>query len=129
MSGEFILDTNIVIGLFANDKPVVSHLRKSKTIFVPSIVIGELYYGAYNSHMVRDNIVRLNGFVESVNVLSCDEETGQYYGMIKKELKDKGRPIPENDIWISSLALQHKLVLVSRDRHFSFIDELEHIIW
>ena len=46
-----------------------------------------------------------------------------------KKSAQKGRPIPENDIWIAALALQHTLVLVSRDAHFREVENLELEVW
>jgi tRNA(fMet)-specific endonuclease VapC len=48
----------------------------------------------------------------------------QYYGAIKNHLRAKGRPIPENDIWIATAAKQHQLTLVTRDGHFQAIEGL-----
>ncbi len=42
MSGSYLLDTNIVIALFGEDKAVMSHLKHAEEVFIPSIVIGEL---------------------------------------------------------------------------------------
>lgn len=57
-------------------------------------------------------------------IRSIDSETTQQYGLIKATLKKKGRPIPENDIWIASLTVQYKLKLVMRNKHFNYIDGL-----
>ncbi len=108
---------------------IVEQLRKSQAYFVPSIVVGELYYGAYNSNKINENLIKINEFIEVVSILSCDDETAKYYGQLKKLLKDIGRPIPENDIWIGALALQYNLILVSRDKHFSSINNIDHVIW
>ena len=62
-------------------------------------------------------------------VLACDAETAQHYGQIKNRLRAKGRPLPENDIWIAALALQHGLILVSRDAHFNEIAGLSVVAW
>ena len=56
--------------------------------------------------------------------LPCDFDTARLYGRIKAELRRKGKPIPENDIWIAAAAIQYGLTLVTRDRHFDFIDGL-----
>jgi len=61
--------------------------------------------------------------------LNCDHETGRFYGIVKMELKTKGRPIPENDIWIIALALQYQMPVVSRDKHFENIENLQLIRW
>ncbi len=45
MSGNALLDTNIVIGLFANEPSIADLLFASESVSVPSIVLGELYFG------------------------------------------------------------------------------------
>jgi tRNA(fMet)-specific endonuclease VapC len=49
MSGRYLLDTNIIIDLFNGDDVVTKKIITSDEIFVPNIVIGELYYGSYGS--------------------------------------------------------------------------------
>jgi tRNA(fMet)-specific endonuclease VapC len=39
------------------------------------------------------------------------------------------RSLPENDIWIAALAMEHGLTLISRDEHFKKIDELKSATW
>jgi tRNA(fMet)-specific endonuclease VapC len=62
--------------------------------------------------------------VSRSKLLLCDEQTARQYGRISQQLRKKGRPIPQNDMWIAALALQHGLTLVTRDAHFSHIDGL-----
>ncbi len=76
---------------------------------MPAIVVGELYYGAFNSGKPVRNEKKINEFLKEVNVINCNQETGIFCGRIKKELKDKGKPIPENDIWI--IALSNNIIL------------------
>ena len=121
MDGNFLLDTNIVIALFEKDTNIIEKINVSEKIFIPSIVLGELYYGAFNSSKKQSNIEKNNQFQKDANVLNCDASTGFFYGKIKKKLKLKGNPIPENDIWIAALALQNNLILVSKDKHFKNI--------
>lgn len=129
MSGSVLLDTNIVIGLFADDRAVLARLPEIDHIFIPSIVLGELYFGAYKSAHVAKNIHRIEELVAASAVLICDAVTAAYYGRIKKALRDKGRPLPENDIWIAALAQQHGLIVVSRDQHFKEIESLPVEAW
>lgn len=129
MSGKCLLDTNIVIALFADDAEVKGNLAQTEEVFVPSIVIGELMFGARKSARSKDNIARIDKFVESNIVLGCDAGTASFYGEIKNTLRLKGHPIPENDIWIAAIALQHDLTLVTRDAHFSEIENLKILIW
>jgi tRNA(fMet)-specific endonuclease VapC len=115
MSGKNLLNTNIIIALFANDENVKINLSKTSEIFVPSIVIGELFYGAYKSARAKENISRIEELASQSVVLGCDSETSRIYGEIKFEWSTKGNPIPENDIWIAAIAIQHDLILISRD--------------
>jgi len=129
MIGRFLIDTNIVIALFADDAAVQQHLRDAVEVFTPSIVLGELYYGAYKSFRIEENISRINEFASQNSVLMCDTVTAQRYGQIKDGLRKKGRPIPENDIWIAAIALQYDLILVSRDDHFHDVVGLQIEMW
>lgn len=124
MSGRLLLDTNIVIAVFAKEDKVQAHLVSATEVFVSAIVIGELYYGAYKSSRVTENIAKIRQFAANNTVLVSDTETAEAYGRIKGALRGKGRPIPENDIWIAATAVQYNLALVTRDGHFGEVDGL-----
>ncbi|MEM6805862.1 MAG: type II toxin-antitoxin system VapC family toxin [Bacteroidota bacterium] len=125
MAGRFLLDTNIVIALFNGDSKIIEQIDKAEEIFLPATVLGELYYGAVNSGRQEENLKRIDTFKPEVSILYTDDTTALIYGRIKKGLKDKGKPIPENDIWIAAIAIQYGLILLSRDTHF---DEIEGLI-
>ncbi len=78
---------------------------------------------------VAANLDRIEQFASSVQVLNCDAATAQLYGNIRDALRSKGRPIPENDIWIAAVALQHGLPLATRDDHFKEVDGLRVENW
>lgn len=59
----------------------------------------------------------------------CDEATARMYGEVKAALRKKGRPIPENDVWIAALARQYDLRLISRDKHFATVENLDVEAW
>ena len=96
---------------------------------MPSIVVGELLFGARKSERVLGNLARIDEFVSNLVVLGCDIETARRYGEIKSALRAKGNPIPENDVWIAAIALQHDLTLVTRDVHFDDIESLNVVRW
>jgi tRNA(fMet)-specific endonuclease VapC len=107
VSGSYLLDTNIVIALFAAEQAVLDHLKVAGEVYIPSIVIGELAYGAYKSTRVTENLPRIEDFVASNVILTCDAVTAFHYGIIKDQLRQSGKPIPENDIWIAAAAIQY----------------------
>jgi len=106
MSGKYLLDTNIIIGLFASDQAIQARLEKVESIFIPSIAIGELHYGARKSSRVEENLSKINQLLTESVVLAIDGETGYWYGIVKDQLRRTGNPIPENDIWIAAIAMQ-----------------------
>lgn len=129
MSGRYLLDTNIVIALFAGETAIAKRLRDADEVFVPSIALGEMYYGALKSTRSAENLARIEELVSDVAVLICDRETAKSYGQVKDGLRQKGKPIPENDIWIAAIAFQHDLTLVTRDNHFGEIEHLRVELW
>ncbi|MEN6576524.1 MAG: type II toxin-antitoxin system VapC family toxin [Phycisphaerales bacterium] len=129
MNGRYLLDTNVIIALLAGEAGVGSGLATADEVFFPSTGIGELYYGARKSSRPSENLARIDELVLTNVVLACDSETARRYGEIKHALRIKGRPLPENDIWIAALARQHDLTLVTRDTHFEQIDNLNMTAW
>jgi len=129
MSGRFLLDTNIVIALLEDEALAKDKLAMADEVFVSSVTLGELYFGAWKSGRPQANLARLGEFAADNVVLGCDSDTARRYGEVKDALRLKGRPIPENDIWIEAMALQHNLTLITRDRHFNEVDGLKVEIW
>ncbi len=130
MSGRVLLDTNIVIAIFAEELPVLERMAAAEEVFVPAVALGELYYGARKSERAETNIARIDEFAAAAAILGCDALTAQQYGRIKNELRAKGRPTPENDIWIGAVAMHHGLTVAPRDDdHFSQIAGLRVEIW
>ncbi|PYP87551.1 MAG: VapC toxin family PIN domain ribonuclease [Candidatus Angelobacter sp. Gp1-AA117] len=122
MNGQYLLDTNIVIAVLENDHSLSQIFLPGSSYFLPCIVVGELYFGAFNSGRVQHNINRIKSLVKAVPVLPCDLNTSYSYGEIMALLRKKGKPIPSNDIWIAAIAHQQKLTLLTRDKHFKEVD-------
>ena len=129
MNGDVLLDTNILIALFANEAAVVDQLKQAEQVYVSSVALGELYYGACKSGRAKENIARLDEFAASNVVLGCDAGVARGYGEVKEKLRQKGQPIPENDIWIAASALHYNLTLVTRDAHFQDVEGLKVEAW
>ena len=129
MNGRFLLDTNIVIAILEEDDSITRHIVPEMHIFLSSTVLGELLYGAYHSARVRQNVERAKALAAVIPVLPCDAETADAFGILKNQLRKKGRHIPENDIWIAAVAYKRQLTLITRDRHFEQIESLNSYIW
>ncbi len=123
MSGRIPPDTSVVIDLLAGDIGVVRALSQAGAVFVAAVVLGEPYYGAYKSPRAQESLSQIDEFAVASTLLYTDAETARVYGRIKNRLRAKGRPIPENDVWLAAVARQHGLTLMTRDAHFTEVEE------
>lgn len=96
MIGKYLLDTNIIIALFAGEQSVLDQLRNASEVYIPSITIGELYYGANKSSQASNNFRRIEALIADNAILACDAVTAFHYGSVKEQLRQKGGPIPES---------------------------------
>lgn len=124
-----ILDTNAVSALFTGDSSLGEILKSDQRHHLPVVVIAEYRYGLLRSkHRARLETL-LNSLIRESHVLPIDEKTAETYPHVREELRRAGRPIPENDVWISALARQHDLPVVSRDEHFGYVPGLRRLAW
>jgi len=120
------IDTNIYVAFKNSDADVIDVFSACDVLGVDIAVIAELYAGFSLGNKETKNRRELEAFLNAsrVDVLTHDLETAEYYAMIVKKLKVKGKPIPSNDIWIAANALKHGMALYSFDKHFDEIDGL-----
>jgi tRNA(fMet)-specific endonuclease VapC len=126
---KFALDTNIVSAWFKGEAGIADKIDKAKEVHIPIIVIGELYYGAAYSMHVQKNTKEIQRLTRHYSLLLIDEDVTILYGDIKATLRKKGKPIPENDIWIAAISVRYDLALVTRDKHFNEIEGLKLKSW
>lgn len=126
---RFLLDTNILIAAIDRDPVVLEEVDRSDAAYVPATALGELYSGAGYSADPRGNAEVVTRLVAGRTVLAADAETATRYGQVKADLRRRGRLIPDNDVWIAALALQHDLTLATRDAHFSAVAGLRTTRW
>lgn len=82
-----MLDTSIIIHTFRNNIDITTQLHTFSKIFIPSIAVGELYYGAYRSGNVKKHLDQLHQFLKNYAVLNTNIGTADLYGSIKTALK------------------------------------------
>lgn len=124
-----ILDTNAVSALFTGDVALERLLARAARHELPVIVIGEYRYGLARSKSRRTLLPLLEQLIDESTVLAVGLETAALYARVREGLRAKGTPIPENDIWISALALEHRLDIVSRDNDFDHVTGLTRRSW
>jgi len=124
-----ILDTNALSAAADDDPGVAAVLARADQIAIPVIVLGEYRHGIAQSRNRASYESWLAGLLNDSLVLDINEPTTHYYAQITLELKRKGKPIPTNDLWIASLCRQHSLPLLSRDRHFDWVEGNKRVGW
>ena len=124
-----IFDTNALSAAADGDAGLSAILARADQVAIPVIVLGEYRYGIAQSRHRTTYANWLTGLVRDCLVLDIQEPTTQHYAEIILELKQKGKPIPTNDVWIAALCRQHSLPLLSRDQHFDVVLGNHRIDW
>jgi tRNA(fMet)-specific endonuclease VapC len=124
-----ILDTNAVSALLAGDSALGDVLSADERHHLPVIVIGEYRFGLLGSKQSGPLRGLLETLIRESVVLPVDEKTAAVYAQVRDELRQKGKPIPENDLWIAALARQHRQPVVTRDSHLDEVSELRRVGW
>jgi tRNA(fMet)-specific endonuclease VapC len=93
MTGNSVLlDTNIISALLAGDVTIADNIDNSPEVFIPVIVLGELQYGAQYSANIQKNLNNIEKISGRYPILLVDETTAAEYGIIKTQLRKKGKP-------------------------------------
>ena len=123
---RLLIDTNIYSYALRGDDDVVEVLRKSEQIGISVISIGELLSGFKGGGREKKNREEIEIFLDSprVVVYPVDEDTSEFYAEIINNLREIGKPVPTNDVWIAAIAFQNGLKLFTKDIHFKTIPGL-----
>ena len=122
---QVVLDTNTVIDFIKENETVIEELKQFDIFYLTATVCGELLFGAKNSGKVEENEKKYRDFISKCYILDIDLNVSDEYASARLELKKKGKPIPENDIWIAATCISNDIMLVSRDAHFENIETLK----
>lgn len=125
MNRPLILDTNAYSD-FVRDLRWQRQISECPKVFVPLMVIAELKAGFRSGNRLEQNETLFERFLHQPNItiLFPDFQTSTYYASVFADLKAIGIHIPQNDLWIAALALQHGLWLCTSDSHFDHIPRL-----
>lgn len=137
----YLLDTNHCSAIILGEPNVIRRIGEvgSEDIATCVIVQGELTFMMEKSQRKETNLARLSEFLKDIRIYLLTEKTATIYGQIKAALfnefapKDKNKQrktkvtdlgFDENDIWITAIALQNNLTVVSRDSDFLRIQQV-----
>jgi tRNA(fMet)-specific endonuclease VapC len=123
---RILVDTNRYRDFCDGVPEAVERMRTAELVCIAFVTLAELRVGFLAGTAGRPNEKTLALFLNRprVRILWPDEQTTHHYARLFLQLRKQGTPIPTNDIWIAALAVQHDLVLVSRDAHFDRLQQL-----
>jgi predicted nucleic acid-binding protein len=124
-----ILDTNALSALADGDSAIRKIVSRALVIALPAVVLGEYLFGIRQSRARTRYEFWLAQMASRSDLLAVDDNTAGHYADIRTALKAGGRPIPSNDLWIAALAVEHRLPILSRDRHFDLIPGITRHSW
>jgi tRNA(fMet)-specific endonuclease VapC len=121
-----MLDTSAYAAFKRGHQEVVEALRKTRSILLPAIVLGELLGGFEAGSRREQNRSELLEFQRSprVGVVPVSAETAERYAHIYAYLRNIGQPIPSNDLWIAASAMEHSAELLTLDAHFKHVPQI-----
>lgn len=125
---KLVLDANIYCD-FAEGLPdaVDAIATYGQSIFIPSVVLGELFFGFMKGSRQQFNEKKLRQVVSrlKIEIIDVNADVARKYAMIYLSLQKKGFKIPINDVWISACCMEIGGTLLTRDKHFELVDQIE----
>ena len=128
---KYLLDTNAMIALLKNSNAILGRRVRQRDpgqVCISSIVVHELYFGAYKSSRVQENLSVLDRL--AFEVIDFGQEDARQAGRVRAEMARQGTPIGPYDVLIAGQAAQRGLVLVTRNgREFQRVQGLRWEDW
>jgi tRNA(fMet)-specific endonuclease VapC len=128
---KLVLDTNVYCDYAEGIPNVVDYMAiHGEDIFLPSIVIGELTYGFMKGSRQKFNERKLQEIIKKlqVEIIDVNQNVSRKYALIYLSLVKKGTKIPINDVWIAACCMEIGGTLLTRDRHFQHVEQIETMI-
>ncbi len=129
---NYLLDTNICVYWLKGDESIEkrSCAIGLEAIYVSFLTISELYYGAYKSRKINENISAIEKLEGKLGIIDSNKEICKNFGKLKAELEKEGKIIDDADLFIAACALTNNLILITNnEKHFERIGSLKLENW
>jgi predicted nucleic acid-binding protein len=128
---KLVLDTNIYSDYAEGLSQTVDFMATyGEFIYLPSVVLGELYFGFMKGSRQQFNEKKLHQFIGRlrVEIINVNADVARKYAIIYLSLQKKGTKIPINDVWIAASCMEVGGTLLTIDKHFKVVDQIETVI-
>ena len=125
------MDTNIYCDYAEGLPDVVDAIATyGQSILIPSVVLGELFFGFMKGSKQQFNEKKLRQVVNrlKIEIIDVNTDVARKYAMIYLSLQRRGMKIPINDVWIAACCMEVGGTLLTRDKHFELLDQIEAIV-
>jgi predicted nucleic acid-binding protein len=123
---DIIADTSAIIGLLRRDS-TVEQAVDDKHFAITFVTLAELSLGVLKAARPAAAWSRIQEVIGDRQMFQVSTFTPAVYAKIYFDLERSGTMIPINDIWIAAIALEAKLPLIARDKHFARVAGLQTI--
>jgi len=119
-----LIDTGPLELLRRRDRRVESLALQYYPPVLPLPVVGEFLFGQLLAGVAPEALMRAQEFLGGFEVLRPDAGTALTYARLRSQAKRAGHILPDPDLWIAALSLQHQIRLVTIDTHFNLLPDL-----
>ena len=128
----FLLDTDTLIYNLKGNESVKKNIyfHRHEVMKISIISLMELYYGAYKSQQVSNNLAKVRQIEESFEIIPVKIESAELFSRSKATLELNETRLDDFDLIIANCAIAYNLTLVSNNtKHFQHIDGLKLVNW
>ncbi len=125
---RYLIDTDWIIDALNDQAEAIDHLANLAPdgLAISLISYGELWEGARFARDSEREIFGLAAFLRGKELLTLSVEIMRRFGDLRGEFRRTGRTLSDFDLLIAATAIEHDLILVTRNvRHFQRIPGLE----
>jgi len=129
---NYLLDTDTCIYWLKGNEDIEERALKVglSKIFISFVTLSELYYGAYKSKRVEQNLANIGILKNKLSLMDSNESISDIFGKIKAMLEKDGKIIDDADLFIAACALNDNATLVTNnEKHFKKIKGLKVENW
>ena len=119
-----LLDTDILIEIERKNEEVITKLSQVRTEYPGEIGITSAVYSEFLFGYLKKN-KKIPPDFDLLEVIDFDKESARIFAEEKKELEQKGTPIPLFDLITASCALANGATVVTSDGHFKNVKRLK----
>lgn len=129
---KYILDTDTCIYWLKGDRRIEKKIigGAPDNVFITVITECELFYGAYKSGRVAENLEVLKAMRERIKTIHTSADAAPMFGRIKVNLEEMGQTLDDADLLIATIVLASRGILVTNNTsHFKRIPGLRIENW